>query len=396
LLRELAAWWEIILVAAASPREHDRTSSLGVATYIPVKTRGNIATMPWQLETEALSREAVRAVQAKKPACALLWSGIEFLAPDLDVPAVLGDRIDCATLAQMRDFRTGSAVDGRWYSFKQALKASAYERKIVRHLAATTVVGEADARVLRWISRRNTVHLVPNGTALRAPPSLSSEAARPSIIFGGTLGYRPNADAARFFATDVLPMVQARIPEARFIIAGWGGPPDVLSLGELPGIEIRSDVPDMGVELEAAWVSVAPMRFGGGMQNKVLEAWAAGKPVVMTTVAAKGLGAHLETGSLIADRPEGLAEAVAHLLSEPAERLRLGEAGYDLVRKQYTWTGAAQTVTDLLGGQTGDAVPTGSARRVVRGSPEPAGSSGRSPRAKPAGSGSPADPTPHV
>ena len=360
LLRELAAWWDIILVAASSPPEEDRTSTLGVTAYVPVKTRGNIATMPWQLETEALSREAVRAVQARQPACALLWSGIEFIARDLDVPTVLGDRIDCATLAQIRDFRTGSAVGRRWYSLKQALKAAAYERKIVRELAAITVVGEADARALRWVSGRPSIHLVPNGTTLRAPPSLSTETERPSIIFSGTLGYRPNADAARYFATEVFPSVRARVPDATLVIVGWGGPPEVLSLGELPGIEVRSDVPDMGAELGAAWVSVAPMRFGGGMQNKVLEAWAAGTPVVMTSVAAKGLGADLESASLIANGPDALADAVARLLSDPAERLRLGGGGYELVRARYTWAGAAETITSLLGGaQRADGAPRG-------------------------------------
>ena len=353
LVRELSARWDVVLVAAASPPEHDRTSSLGVHTHVPVKVRGNIATMPWQLETQPLCAEALRAVQTYGPSCALLWSGIEFLAFDLDVPVVLGDRIDCATLAQVRNLRGAPSLKERWHSLTGAAQAAAYERKIVRELSVTTVVGEADARMLRRISNRDSVHVVPNGATPGRPPSDSDETELPTVVFSGALGFRPNADAARFFATEIFPHVKAQVRDARFVVVGWGTEAQERALSSLPGVEVHSNVPDMGEELRAAWVTVAPMRSGCGIKNKVLEAWAVGKPVVMTSLATNGLAPDYDRGSLIADAPRDFAGAVARLLLDKTERRRLGRGGYDLVPAHYTWSQAAETVTAILRGVRG-------------------------------------------
>ncbi|MGH7541400.1 MAG: glycosyltransferase family 4 protein, partial [Gemmatimonadota bacterium] len=275
---------------------------------------------------------------------------MEFIAPELGLPVVVGDRIDCIALAFLREARTLPTLRERLSSVRDAFRAARYERSALRAVTAMTVVGEADARFLKRLAPGRRVHVVPNGCVLGAPPDPSTKTPEPTLIFSGVFGFRPNVVAAQFFARHVFPSVRRRVPMARFIIAGRGTNPDIVSLGALPGVEVRSDVPDMGELLATAWVAVAPMRSGGGIKNKVLEAWAVGTPVVMSSLAANGLTPGYDRGCLVADQPRALVDAVVRLLTDPDERRRRGQAGFEFVRDQHTWGRAADQMTALLRG----------------------------------------------
>jgi glycosyltransferase involved in cell wall biosynthesis len=147
--------------------------------------------------------------------------------------------------------------------------------------------------------------------------------------------------------------VRDALPEARFLIAGWGKEPEVLALGQMPGVEIRTNVPSMSDVLCEARVAVAPMLSGSGIKNKVLEAWACGRPAVMTSLASNGLSPGFEECSYVEDTPEGLAEAVIEVLSSDETRRKLGEAGRDYVRRHHGWARAADTISGILSGIAG-------------------------------------------
>lgn len=348
LLSELAADWEVVLVGARSPATEDRTDTLRLAAFHPVGTRGNVATMPWQLETAGLAETARALARSGSFDAALLWSGAEFLGDSLSVSTTVGDRIDCATLAHLRDVRAGRGLRARWVSLRAAARAAPYERRIVRRLSATTVVATPDARLLRRISGRDSVHVVPNGVEARFEPGLDREDEAPRIVFTGALGFRPNAEAATYFARRVFPLVRDAFPKARFTVAGWGRNPDVLALGDLPGVDVVSDVPDLAEVLTPAWVAVAPMLSGSGIKNKVLDAWACGKPVVMTSLAGDGFGAASRDSAVIADGRRGLARAVIRLLERPEDRLRTAWAGYRQVTGAYSWKQAGRDLSELI------------------------------------------------
>ncbi len=348
LLEELSLTWDLVVVAAASAPEDDRTSSLDLHTYIPVEVRRSISSLPWGYETGPLRVASVHAAETCDPSAVLLWPGIEFFASDLGIPAAVGDRIDCVVLHYLREVRTAASLRARLRSLENAFRSARYERKILRELAAMMAVGEADARLLQWLSPGHPVHVVPNGVRLGAPPDPSTESDDPTVVFTGALGFRPNLEAAHFFASDVFPAVRAQVPDARFLIVGKKGGEGIRSLADVEGVEIHTDVPDMGKVLREAWVSVAVMRSGGGIKNKVLEAWSAGTPVVMNSLATNGLAPGFEDGSLVADEPQAIADSVARLLKDPAERLHRGQAGHDFVRRHHSWSQAAEVVTRLL------------------------------------------------
>jgi len=93
---------------------------------------------------------------------------------------------------------------------------------------------------------------------------------------------------------------------------------------------------------------VAPMRSGAGIKNKVLEAWAAGKPVVMTSLAGNGLRLDMDARALVADEPAAIAALVVRLLRDEEERRRLGAAGYALAAREHSWGDAARRLSRLL------------------------------------------------
>jgi glycosyltransferase involved in cell wall biosynthesis len=352
LLRELARDWEIHLIAAASPPNHDRTTDLDLASYASVDLGGQVVTMPWQFHAERLPPVVAELLAARRPHAALLWSGSEFLAPLPGLTAV-GDRIDCATVAGWRSLPRHRSLRGRIAALRVAGRAAWYERKAVRSLSATTVVGDADAKILRLLSGRRTVYVVPNGVETGPAPQPELESSEPSVIFTGVMSFTPNVEAARYFASRVWPLVYAARPEARFVIAGRSPSAAVLELGKRPGINVLPDVPSIDAVLREAWVAVAPMRTGAGIKNKVLEAWAAGKPVVMSPLARSGLRVCGEVAALVASEPEHFASLVLSLLNDRDKRLRLGSAAREAVARAHSWSGAASALTRLLSGLHG-------------------------------------------
>jgi len=345
LLRELADQWRIVLVAPPATLPAALRDLL--SDYVPASIAGRWASLPSQFDTGPLEHAAARAVTESKPQAALLWHGAEFLGFAPGFPPTVADRIDCLTLAAWRS-RHHAGTGREWLATLDNVRAyAAYERRVVRAAHATVVVGEDDARALRRLTGRRTVHTIPNGVA--APPEgAGEEAAAPTVAFTGVLDYRPNVDAACHFAAAIWPAIRAAVPGARFVIAGRRPLPEVCALGREAGIEVRADVPDMYRVLREAWVAVAPMVCGTGIKNKVLEAWAAARPVAMTALATNGLALAPDAQELVAADSRGLGALVIELLKHPERRRRLGSALRDEVLRRHRWENAAASLSGLL------------------------------------------------
>ena len=346
LLPSLARDWAITLLAPASD-DRGGPERVGLADFVPVAIPGRWALMPSQYDTRPLRLAAADAIRRTAPRAALLWSGAEFLGFETGAPPAVADRIDCMALINWRQ-----RGEGTWRERLRAVRAAAeygrYERQVVRRLWATVVVGDDDARALRRLAGRGSVEVIPNGVALGPPPVPGDEGPLPTVIFSGVMAYSPNVGAVEFFATEVWRAVREALPTARFVIAGRNPTPAVTALAARPGIELRANVPDMPRTLREAWVAVAPMRSGAGIKNKVLEAWAAGKPVVMTSLAGNGLRLDTDARALVADEPAAIAALVVGLLRDEEERRRLGAAGYALAAREHSWGDAARRLSRLL------------------------------------------------
>ncbi len=135
---------------------------------------------------------------------------------------------------------------------------------------------------------------------------------RPIVLFTGHLGHTPNVDAVRYFLEQIWPLVRKEIPEAVFQVAGLVPAPEVQqACAAASGVELHPNVPDIRPYFWNASVYVVPMRFGGGVRQKIFEAWSMELPVVCTTMAVEGIHAVNDQNCRLADDPKGFAAKVS-------------------------------------------------------------------------------------
>ena len=224
----------------------------------------------------------------------------------------------------------------RWLLATEAANARRFERRAVAGVDVVAVVSEQDAGDLGLAPGSDRVLVVPNGVdASRLVPTPLPAA--PVVAFTGTLDYLPNVDGARWFAEEVLPLVRREIPGVVWHLVGRSPVAEVRDLARLAGVSLSVDVPDIAPHLAAARVVVAPVRIGSGSRVKVLEAMAAGRPVVATPTALEGLDVQPGTEALVAADAAGLAAAMVRLCRDDALAAAVGSAGRALVERLYQW-----------------------------------------------------------
>ena len=170
----------------------------------------------------------------------------------------------------------------------------------------------------------------------------------PLIVFTGQMDYRPNIEAVSDFAQNALPAIRIAHPDTTFAVVGRNPTEAVSALSALPGVQVTGAVDDVRTWLAAADVVVAPLRIARGIQNKVLEAMAMAKPVVVSKAAAEGIDAvdkaHFRVAKSVADE----ADMVSELLSDVDARLKLGVAARAHVIRHYGWDGQLAALDAIL------------------------------------------------
>lgn len=225
----------------------------------------------------------------------------------------------------------------RWYLQREAKLLGRVERQIA--VQSTTLMAVSDEEVAEFsaLGGKN-VHLVPNGVDCSAYSHLpvGRQGKGPVLLYIGVMSWQPNAKAADFLAREVLPAVHRQHPDAVLKLVGRNPGTDVLDLGNLPGVEVHANVPDIGVYLAEASVLAVALDSGGGTRLKILEAFAAGLPVVSTPVGCEGIDCQHGRELWIADRPE-FAAVVSEALSSPETGALYAANGRQLVMEKYDW-----------------------------------------------------------
>ncbi len=223
----------------------------------------------------------------------------------------------------------------RWLFRREGEAIRALEARLAEAAEVTVVCSEREeAELRRFCSPRNAV-TVPNGTDVQYFSPGPTDHAPIDVIFTGAMDYRANADAVVWFADEVWPRIRPGRPEATFFVVGSNPAPAVARLSRLPGVTVTGRVDDVRPYLRAARVAIAPLRVARGIQNKVLEALACGRPVVATPAALGGIGD--ADGVLVADTPADFATEVTRLLEREDERVRLGASGRRFVESRFRW-----------------------------------------------------------
>jgi len=218
--------------------------------------------------------------------------------------------------------------------------ASELERLLLPQFDSILATSDADRARLEGIRPGLPVTVYPNALPpISAPPRAEQE----RIVFSGNLEYPPNIEAVRFFHRFVWPELRQR-PGLSWMILGKNPDPVKHIVAGDPRIEITGFVEDAIGSLATAQVAVVPLLSGSGTRIKILEAWAAGTPVVSTSLGAEGLSARHGEHLLLADDAAALVRAVAGLLDSPSERQRIGLAGRRLFWQCYTWPNVWQSL----------------------------------------------------
>lgn len=229
---------------------------------------------------------------------------------------------------------------------RKADKTKRRELKVYRAADLVIAVSDQDGKLLVKELDAGKVHIIPN-----IVPSFSRKRIprKPVLVFIGSYSWPPNVDAVRWFSEKIWPAVHSARSEARFLIIGSGVPEEVKALEKCPGVEVIGFVPDTAPYLEEAAISIAPLRFGGGMKGKVNEALAHGIPVVTTSFGAQGFNAVNGKEMIIADDPEDFTDAIIRLLDDPELQWEIGHAGQALNNRLCSPEAVSKKIGEMSG-----------------------------------------------
>jgi sugar transferase (PEP-CTERM/EpsH1 system associated) len=261
------------------------------------------------------------------------------------IPAVI-DLVDVDSQKWL-DY-AGAGGPRSWLYRFEGLRLRRLERGLPGWARAVTLVSPAEARLYRRFCIDGPVYAIGNGVdldAFRPDPSAKES----GCVFVGALDYRPNVEGIVGFCREAWPALRRRRPDATLRLVGRRPVAAVRHLGEVPGVEVIGQVPDVRPYLAGAAVAIVPLRMARGLQNKVLEALAMGKATVASPASLAGLRAEPGVHLMSASDPAEWVEHLDALLCDAGLRRRLGAAGRDYAERNHHWDRCLAPFGPLLG-----------------------------------------------
>lgn len=362
LLKALGARSRLRIVCPIQPHQQDAVAPLVAAGFnlrpVPVPARSTRTEARRLVEAMVRGEPYVMYRRHAWPAVISAWreelrsADVLYLdhldsviyAPDpAGRPTVVDLHNVCSLLAQRASDEQSAGWRRLWLR-REARRLAQLERRIARSGQTLFAVSDTEADYFRRLGAAR-VHAVPNGVDCGARADLpTGRSGPPVVMFLGTMSWGPNVSAARFLARTVFPLLSQRVPGVSLLIVGRDPPPDVRALHG-GAITVTGSVPDVGPYLARASVLAVPLDAGGGTRLKILEAFAAGLPVVSTRVGAEGLAAEAGTHYVQAERPE-FAEALTDLLTAPGQGTRMAHAARVLAGDLYDWHAIGDDAAD--------------------------------------------------
>lgn len=262
---------------------------------------------------------------------------------------LLMDFVDVDSI-KWRQYAATRKPPSSWIYALEARRLLAHDKHVAKIADASLFVSAAELELFRALAPElsTKLHAVPNGVDTVYFTASGKQPATRNIVFVGVMDYWPNVEAVQWFAAEVFPRILAQVPDARFQIVGSKPSPAVKQLAASAGIEVTGAVPDVRPFLADAKVVVAPLRIARGVQNKVLEAMAMGRPVVTTPDALEGIPATDGTHALVARDPAQFADAVVRCLKN-ADAEQIGLRAREFVVSQFSWATQLRALDAIVG-----------------------------------------------
>jgi glycosyltransferase involved in cell wall biosynthesis len=248
--------------------------------------------------------------------------------------------------AAARDLWRSGQGQGRFVAYLDMLAWKRYERRIMRQVQVVVALTRRDQDALAQLNGRTAIACIPLGTEIPARALDPRGEVPPSLTFVGNFAHPPNVDAATRLIDSILPRIWARFPDLTLYVVGEH-PPAPLQRRAGPHVQVTGQVPDVSPYLDRAAVVPVPLRFGGGMRVKVLEALAAGKAVVASSLAVEGLDVVHGQQVLLAETDEQFGAAIVQLLADPEWRVQLAEQARAWACANLHWDSHVRAYEDL-------------------------------------------------
>lgn len=223
-----------------------------------------------------------------------------------------------------------------------------YERAMMNKYDLSLVCSQEDLEYLKQQHAIENLQLLPNGVDLDTFAAKDHDYSHNhTMLFTGNMDYAPNVDAVGYFVADVLPVIRQKFPNTKFVIAGQRPVKKVLDLAN-DHVLVTGFIKDLAAVYNDASVVVAPLRFGAGTQNKVLEAMAMGVPVVCSNIGFKGLGIQSGEGAIMQTDSIAFANSVIQLLTSAELRKDVGCKGEAVIKNRFGWDAIAKQLEGYL------------------------------------------------
>lgn len=243
-----------------------------------------------------------------------------------------------------------AAANSRSWLWRQVARIEAprlrrYEIELTRQFPQTLVITSRDQALFRENSSyAERVQVAAFGLRIEPLPSVQTRAEN-TLIITGALDYHPNVASVLYFIDQIWPLLRQARPNLKLQLVGANPVSSIRALGG-DSIEVTGFVPSLTDRLQRATISLAPVRYGSGVQIKALEAFLTATPLVASSVALRGIGAQPGEHVLVGDTPQAFAAAVLRLLDDPALRAQIGAAGRRYIEEQHD---LGKTTADLIG-----------------------------------------------
>jgi sugar transferase (PEP-CTERM/EpsH1 system associated) len=269
----------------------------------------------------------------------------------LQVPLVW-DSVDCIThLFDQAAARSQKRVS-RWLTRFELGRTRDYEGYLIRQFDRVLVTSRVDQRALLSLATANSpppnISVLPNGVDLAyfAPDSRVARQDA-TLVVSGKMSYHANVTMVLFLVNEILPLVWERKPEVKLWIVGKDPTKQIKNMARDSAITVTGTVEDIRPYLQSATIAVAPVQYGAGIQNKVLEAMACGAPVISTSQAISALDAQPGQDLLVADGPAEFAATILALLDDREEQRNLSIAGRRYIEQHHNWDHIAAQLEEI-------------------------------------------------
>jgi sugar transferase (PEP-CTERM/EpsH1 system associated) len=251
-----------------------------------------------------------------------------------------------------RDYASFAKPPKSWLYDLEWKRLRHYEHEIVRRFAFTILTTTREASLLDDLdefTRHARLRIINNGVDLDyfQPDDEESISSTPRLVFVGAMDYYANIEGVTWFVEKVFPLIRRIEPRAEFFIVGSNPTSEVERLGRCRGVSVTGLVYDVRPFMRSATACVVPLRIARGVQNKVLEAMAAGKAIVATPEAVAGLRVRDGKELLLARTPEEFADATLSLIRQESLRRELSRKSLRFVETEHDWEPIVRSVAEL-------------------------------------------------